>query len=211
MNRLVIWLMAFVVLGGLCWAFPPFHVRSLKQVREARASAQFNATHFVGQFWSEKLLPAAQQAADAAKVVEAIAAEPQKVREQFGRTVGLSSSYFLFLRGTGRVVSADADHVGLSLKPEGSEAELVVPLGLVFGNAVRDGTGLLNSSTYPNAQAFNDIAARLNNIVETKVLPELRRTATLGKRVQFVGCVEVADEEADLKPLKLVPLSVKVE
>jgi predicted lipoprotein len=87
----------------------------------------------------------------------------------------------------------------------------VVPLGLVFGNAVRDGTGLLSSGTFPNAQQFNDIAARLNQIVETRVLPELQRIAALGQSVKFVGCVDVADEERDLRPLKLVPVSVQLE
>jgi predicted lipoprotein len=205
------WLIALVVLAGLCRAFPPFHIRSLKAVREAQAYAQFNATDFVGRFWNEKLLPATGQAADATKVLAAIAAAPRQVREQFGRTVGVSSSYFLFVRGAGRVVSADADNIGLTLKPEGHETDIIVPLGLVFGNAVRDGTGLLNSSAYPNAQEFNDISAALNRIVETNVLPQLQQIATVGKRIQFAGCVEVGDEEQDLKPLKLVPISMKAE
>jgi predicted lipoprotein len=211
MKRLLPWFIAVLIVAGFCWAFPLFHIRSLKQVKADIAGATFNPTNFVEQFWSGKLLPETEHAADATKVLEAIAAGPQKVREQFGRTVGVSSSYFLFLRGTGRVVSVDADNIGLSLKAEGSEAEIAVPLGLVFGSAIRDGTGLLDSSSFPNAQEFNDISAGLDHIVETKVLPELLRIVTVGKRVQFAGCVEVADEETDLKPLKLVPIYVKAE
>jgi predicted lipoprotein len=211
MKRALFWVIALAVLAGLCRAFPPFHVRSLKAVREAQARAQFNATDFVGRFWNEKLLPATGQAAEATKVLAVIAAAPQQVRDQFGRTVGVSSSYFLFVRGAGRVVSADADNVALALKAEGPEVDIVVPLGPVFGNAVRDGTGLLNSSAYPNAQEFNDISAALNRIVETNVLPQLQQIATVGKRIQFAGCVEVGDEETDLKPLKLVPILVKAE
>jgi predicted lipoprotein len=97
------------------------------------------------------------------------------------------------------------------LQPEGDTADIVVPLGMVFGNAVRDGTGLLDSSSYPNAQEFNDISAALNSMVETNVLPQLQQMAKVGQRIQFAGCVEVADEEADLKPLKLVPTTVKPE
>jgi predicted lipoprotein len=211
MKRALFWLVALVTLAGLCRAFPPFHIRSIKAVREAQANLQFNAADFAGRFWNEKLLPATGQAAEATKVLAAIAAAPEQVREQFGRTVGVSSSYFLFVHGAGRVVSADADNIGLTLKAEGHEADIIIPLGLVFGNAVRDSTGLLNSSAYPNAQEFNDISAALNRIVETNVLPQLQRIATVGKRVQFAGCVEVGEEETDLKPLKLVPILVKVE
>ena len=199
-------LAALVVLGLV---FPPFHVRSLKAVREAQANQQFNAGEFAAIFWTEKLLPSAEQAADAATVLDKISSDPKSVREQFARTVGVSSSYFLFVRGDGRVVSADENSIGLSLKPEGDEAQVVIELGFVFGNAVRDATGLLKASSYPNAQEFNDISAALNSMVETNVLPQLQKMAKAGGHIQFVGCVEVGDEDTDLKPLKVVPIEVK--
>lgn len=211
MKRALPGLIILIALTGLCLVCPPFHIRSLKTVRAAQEGAECNPANFAGKFWNEKLLPAISQAADAAKVLDAIGAGPQKVREQFGRTVGVSSSYFYFLRGSGRVVSADADTIGLSLNADGTNAQVVVPLGPVFGNAVRDGTGLLDSTAYPNSQQFNDISAALNSLVETNVLPQFQRIATPFRRVQFAGCVEVSDEETDLKPLKLVPIVVKPE
>jgi len=210
-TRFVIGLAALLVIAGFCWIFPPFHLRSLAQVRAAKASLQFNAPDFVDKFWNEQLLKSLDRAAEAGKVLAAIAAGPQKAREQFGRSVGISSSYYFFLRGSGRVVSVNDTGIGLSLKTEGHDVDVLVPLGLVFGNAVRDGTGLLDSSTFPNSQEFNDISAALNHIVETQVLPELQRLAAPGKRVQFAGCVEVSDEDRDLKPLKLVPISMQAE
>lgn len=211
MKRLLPWIIAIALIAALCWAFPPFHVRSVKQVQADIVGATFNPKNFVEQFWTEKLLPGGAQAADAEKVLATIESSPEKVREQFGRTLGISSTYCLFLRGSGRVVSMSDDSIGLSLKSEGDTVDISLPLGLVFGNAVRDGTGLLKASSFPNAQEFNDISAGLNNIVETRVLPEFQKIATVGKRVQFVGCVEVADEETDLKPLHLVPISVTAE
>ena len=123
--------------------------------------------------------------------------------------MGVGSSYYLFLRGDGRVVSADENHIGLSLKPDDDEAQVVIELDFVFGNAVRDAMGLIKPSSYANAQEFNDLAAALNNIVETSVLPQLQRIAKVGGRIRFAGCAEVGDEELDLKPLKLVPIKVE--
>jgi predicted lipoprotein len=211
MNNPITWFIAVLVAAGFCWIFPPIHIRSLARVQAAKAGARFSAPDFVDKFWNGRLLKSLEQAADAGKVLAAIAAGPQKAHEQFGRSVGISSSYYFFLRGSGRVVSVDDTDIGLSLKAEGNDADVLVPLGLVFGNAVRDGTGLLDSSAFPDSQEFNDVSAGLNHIVETRVLPELQRIAAVGKRVQFAGCVEVADEDTDLKPLKLVPISVTLE
>lgn len=209
MKKIVPAIIVLAALALLCVVFPPFHIRSLKAVREAAASQQFNAADFAAGFWSEKLLPAADQATDAANVLEKINSDPKTVREQFGRTVGVGSSYYLFLRGDARVVSADENSIGLSLKPVGDEAQIVVELGFVFGNAVRDATGLIKASSYPNAQEFNDISAALNSMVETNVLPQLQQVAKVGGHIQFIGCVEVGDEDMDLKPLKLVPIVAK--
>ena len=83
--------------------------------------------------------------------------------------------------------------------------------GLVFGNAVRDGTGLLNVNDYPNSQDFNDISAELNKLIETRVQPKLRERAKVGATIRFTGCAEVSDESTDLHLLKLIPIQAEVE
>ncbi|HMP83668.1 MAG TPA: DUF2291 family protein [Verrucomicrobiota bacterium] len=209
MKKTVPAIVGVVALTVLCWAFPPFHVRSLKAVREAQADQQFNAANFAEKFWTETLLPATDDADDAVAVLDRIAADPKSVREHFGRTVGVGSSYYLFLRGDGRVVSVDENGIGISSRPEGDEPQIIIELGFVFGNSVRDATGLIKPSTYPNAQEFNDISAALNSMVETNVLPQLQQMAKVGSHIHFVGCAEVGDEDMDLKPLKVVPIEVK--
>ena len=211
MKRFLPWVIGLVLLVGFCLAFPPFHIRSNKARQESIAETTFNPAGFVEKFWTERLLPASSKAADAAKVLAVIAESPGKVREQFGRTVGISSSYGIYIRGSGRVVSVTDDTVGLAVLSKDGVADVTIPLGFLVSNIVRDGTGLLDSSSYPNAQEFNEIAAELNKIVEEKVMPEVKRVAVVGKQLEFVGCVEVEDEETDLKPLEVVPISVKAE
>lgn len=211
MKRFLPWIIGLVLLAAFCLAFPPFHIKSRKARQEAVAETTFNPASFVEKFWTERLLPASGKAADASQVLAVIAESPGKVREQFGHTVGISSSYGIHIRGKGRVVSVTDDAVGLAVLSKDDVADVNIPLGFLVSNIVRDGTGLLNSSSYPNAQEFNEISAELNKIVEEKVMPEVKRIAVVGKQLEFVGCAEVEDEEADLKPLKVVPISVKSE
>lgn len=211
MNRYLPFIIGLVLLAGICVAFPPFHIKSRKARQEAVAEATFNPAAFVAKFWTERLLPASGQAADAAKVLAVIAEDPTKVKEQFGHTVGISSSYGIHIRGKGRVVSVSEDAISLAVAGKDDVADVTIPLGFLVSNIVRDGTGLLSSSSYPNAQEFNEISSELNKIVEEKVMPEVKRVAVVGKQLEFVGCVEVEDEETDLKPLEVVPISVKSE
>ena len=149
------------------------------------------AAAFVDRFWPERLIPGAAKAVDAAELVAAIEADRDAARRKYGRKVGLGGSYIYFVKGTGRVVSVDADAVGLALGGDRSKAQISLQAGFIFGNAVRDGTGLLDVSDFPNSQDFNAVSSELNRRVEERVLPELRKRAAVGQPLRFVGCAEI--------------------
>jgi predicted lipoprotein len=205
------WLIAIAICAIICWLFPLFHVVPLKTATADAAAKKFDATVFGEKFWAEKLLPAAEKAVNAGVLLAVIQAGPSTARTNYSRSVGLSDSYFYFLQGKGRVVSVSDDAVGVAVTPDSTNAEIMLQTGLIFGDAIRDGTGLLNANDYPNSQDFNDISAALNHIVESKVLPDLRKQAKVGANLSFAGCAEVDDESGDLHPLKLIPIEAKSE
>jgi predicted lipoprotein len=210
MKRGLTWVVSIAVVTGVCWLFPLFHIVPLKQAAAQKANATFNPTQFAESFWSDSLLPAAANATSAEQLVKVIQTDPAAAKKSFARSVGLGESYFYFLGGNGKVLSVSEDEILLSVTG-GTNAEIALQAGLVFGNALRDGTGLLNVSDYPNSQDFNSIAEALNQLVETRVQPKLRKLAKPGATISFAGCAEVGDESADLKPLKVVPIHVEAK
>jgi len=204
------WFIAIVVLAGICWLFPIFHVVPLKTVTAEKAAETFDATQFADNFWTNQLVPAISKSVKADVLLPAIQADPAAAKKKFSRSVGLSESYFYFLSGTGRVVAVSDDEISLAITSGSTNAEVSLQAGLIFGDAIRDGTGLLNASDYPNSQDFNDISAALDHIVETRVLPALHAQAKIGATVSFAGCAEVDDESTDLKPLKVIPVQAEV-
>ena len=83
--------------------------------------------------------------------------------------------------------------------------------GILFGNTVRDGTGLLDVNEFQNTQDFNAISTELNRRIEADVLPTLREIATSGTEIEFSGCAQVSDESTDLNPLRVVPFFVEAK
>jgi predicted lipoprotein len=98
------------------------------------------------------------------------------------------------------------DQIALAISRNATNAEVVLQVGVLFGNAIRDGTGLLNVNDFPNSQDFNAISEQLNRLVESRVQPKLREIAKAGAFVKFAGCAEVNDESSDLQPLNVVPV-----
>ena len=195
----------------VCWRFPLFHVVPLKKVAAEKAAETFNPAKFADTFWTNQLLPSLAKTVKAETLLAAIQANAAAARTNYSRSVGLGESYFYFLSGTGRVVAVSDDEVSLAVTDGGTNAEISLQTGLVFGNALRDGTGLLSMNDYPNSQDFNGISEALNKIVETRVLPKLREQAKVGAKISFAGCVEVDDESSDLKPLKVIPIKTEAQ
>jgi predicted lipoprotein len=202
---------SLILLGVVCKFFPFFHIVPLQRAETEKAAGTFDAVKFAGQFWSEKLLKSFDRATDAKELLAAINNDPASAQKKYAHTLSLGGGYFYCLRGEGRVLATNDDSVSLAVSPKATNAEVVLETGLIFGNAVRDGTGLLNASDYSNLQDFNNISAALNKLVESRVLPKLRADAYVGATVKFVGCAEVDDETTDLHPLQVVPVQAEVE
>lgn len=207
--RLIRWLIAIAVVAGICWLFPPFHIVPLETATAEKAGQKFNAATFAETFWSGKLLPASSKAVRADILLAAIQNDPASAKTNHSHSFGLSDSYIYFLRGEGKVISVSDDEIGLAVSENATNAQIVLQTGPLFGNTIRDGSGLLNPSDYPNSQDFNDISEALNQIVETRILPKLK-AAKAGDKISFAGCAEVNDESSDLKPLKVIPVLTKV-
>jgi predicted lipoprotein len=192
----------------LVYFFPLFHVVPLRQSGPPAAGAAFDPVAFVDRFWTERLIPGVARAVDAGELVAAVDQDRKSARRTYGRSVGLGGAYYYFVAGTGRVVSVEKDSVRLSLRDGQPQVQVVLETGHVFGNAVRDGTGLLNVNDFSNSQDFNALSSEINRRIEQQVLPDLRKRAALGATVRFVGCAEVMDEDTDLHPLRIVPFIV---
>jgi predicted lipoprotein len=206
------WFIALVIFAGIGWRFPLFHVVTMKMATAEKAAATFNATLFAETFWTNLLLASSSgKTVKTDLLLPAIQADPAAAKTKFSRSLGLSENYFYFVSGNGRVVAVSDDTVSLAVTTGCTNAEISLQTGLIFGDAVRDGTGLLNASEYPNSQDFNDISAALNHLVETRVLPKLREQTKFGANISFVGCAEVDDASTDLKPLKVIPIQTEVQ
>jgi predicted lipoprotein len=210
MKRVVVIIVLVVAIGLVVWRFPLFRVVPIDNPAGVVAQNTFNAAEFAETFWRERLIPSIADAVKAESLVTALRKNPQQVREQFGRTVGVSRNTLFVVQAEGRIVTVDKNSVGVAIGG-GEEANILLPTGPLFGNTVRDATGLLRAGDFSNSQQFNDVSAELNRIVETQVVAPLAATAEVGRRVHVIGCTELASNTEATEPLSLIPLQVRFE
>ena len=209
--RFALWLIVAMLAAGICWRFPLFHVVTMKSATAEKAAAAFNATQFAESFWANRLVPALAKCSPAEVLIPLIQTDSAAAKKKYSRGSGGGDSYFYFVMGTGKIIGVSDDAISIAVTAGSTNVEVSLQAGLIFGDALRDGTGLLNPSDYPNSQDYNDISAALNHIVETGVQPKLHERARAGANISFAGCAQVDDESTDLKPLKVIPIQATIE
>lgn len=209
-KKFLAWLLFVGVGFVLVFVFPLFHIVKLgedgKRLPDPLALVGFEAKVFAAKFWDSELSDAIAKAQDLRPVLEALLKDPVAAADQFGKRVGLGSKAYYFLKGEGRVVEMEGSQVLLEVEG-GKDVRIAVGVGPVFGNAIRDGCGLLDLNEFPGLEEFNAVSAELNLLVEERVLVGLKKEVKLGVRIAFVGCSTAPGKLMAGKPaLVFVPL-----
>jgi predicted lipoprotein len=175
--------------------------RRLDAKRAEDQAARFSPAEYARDFWDGRLpgvLDAAQPAGDLIRLfnteMEAAVAR--------GRTLGQSRSHAYLLEGQGQIVAVERDGLHVSVLVDGLNPEVLIRTGsYIPGNAVRDASGLVDVSAFPDTMKFNRISAEINRIVVQQVIrPFLDRAPRAGMRVQFVGAADVAEDATQDAP-----------
>ena len=187
---------------------PLFHLVPLKAKQQQTAESVFNAQRYVDVLWQKLLGEASNRAIDVTELMAALQKNPESAAQQFGYRLGIGSNTAFFARGSGEVSAISDESITIRVSAE-TPFDLVIELGPVFSNSIRDGSGLLNISDFTNTQHFNAISSDINRRVEEQVLPTLQQAAQVGMQVHFTGGIEVATEDGPLTSLTLVPVLIE--
>ena len=211
-KRVLLLLVGAGVVGLVWYFFPPFRIVSLDEARAKRAQATFQPREFAETFWANDLQDALDDATAADELLALIRSDPRAAKEAHGRTAELGNVYYYFVRGAGLVTKVGDEEVSVALANDDghSGADVVLVTANVFGNAIRNATGLLDVNQFGNSQDFNNLSHELNTIAEYRVLSPFQKTVTARAAVEFVGCAEIEDEDRDLDPLRIIPVHLEI-
>ena len=217
-RRKLVWLVPVLT---VLLIFPPVHIRSEKKPSIAgRPGARTGASNqppsiargttspqsFAVTFWEQSLPRSFSKAVDAVELLRALEQDPTRAAKTFGRESGIGARPLFLVSGRAAVARVDDRGVWLDLGTKTSSHVLLLT-GPVFGNQLRDVTGLIRIQDFSSFD-FNAISTELNRLVETRVQAQLRKRATVGTGLTFVGAGEMDDASSDRTVLEIVPIRV---
>lgn len=199
-----IWIIIILFLG--------YHSVYFKKLEgKSTVAGKFNATEYAQTFWKEKLTTELSKAIELNNLVFLLKTNPNETFDKHSHALGIGNIRFFLVRGEGEITSVDENDITVILKSDTAQMPVKLITEYVFGNALRDASGLLDINEFTNMNDFNSISEELNNIVRTKVLPPIKANAKKGMKVQWIGATELNKEHLNLNDIEIIPIEIKIQ
>jgi predicted lipoprotein len=208
-NKLVIKYIIFTFLFGFV-LYNSVFFEKLDARKEAQTLQNFDSEAYVSQFWYERLPAAMARSTPVANILAGLNTDIFQTGQKFGRILGLASTYFFLLHGEGRVLEITDEGIVLSIIRNQSKADILIATSFIFGNAIRDASGLIDVSDFPSSMEFNNISSEINKLVTMELIPSFSNKVKPGDTLLFHGAAEVNKDEPEINPLKIIPIEVRI-
>ncbi len=186
--------------------FFSFRIEKLDEYKAAKTAYVFDATSYAQDVWNEKMSAVINNAPEIVSLVELLKTNREKAFEDFGRKLGISKTWYFMAQGEGVVDSVMEESLLVDI---GDNKTIQLATSFIFGNAVRDASGVVNIDDFINMTDFNNVSVALNKLVKEEVANELKNSAKPGMKLQFAGAIELNEENTDLNAIRVIPVAVK--
>jgi predicted lipoprotein len=189
-------------------AYNSVYFKKLDEVEASRSAKQFNAAAYAQTFWTAKLIPNLDKAIDITQLTTMLSTNAPKTFDTYSHALGIGNLRYFLVKGKGTIASVNEDDVSILLQRDTSRQILTLATEYIFGNAIRDATGLVNVNDFTNTMDFNNVSAELNKVIREKVLPPFKQQAKKGDKVEFTGAIELNKEHLDISKIEVIPVRI---
>lgn len=191
-------------------AYNSVYFKKLDEVKAASTSKQFDAASYARNFYSKKLLPNLDKAIELNTLLSLVKSEPDKAFKDYSHALGIGNVRYFLVKGEGTITGIDENDVAVTMKSDSSKKEIKIATEFVFGNAIRDASGLINLNEFNSTMDFNNVSAEVNKIIRTEVLPTFKANAKQGDFVRFSGAIELNQAHVNIDSLEVIPVSLNI-
>jgi predicted lipoprotein len=186
------------------------YFKKLDEVKAAQTAKEFDATAYAQTFWNNKLIPGLHKAIDITQLTSMLSADASKTFDTYSHALGIGNLRYFLVKGKGIIESVNEDDVTVTLQTDTSKQIITLATEYIFGNAVRDATGLIDINEFSNTMDFNNVSAALNKMIREKILPPFKSAVKKRNQIEFVGAVELNKEHLNLEKIEIVPVEIKI-
>jgi hypothetical protein len=170
---------------------------------------KFDPIAYSKQRWEKDFPVRMDSAVSLPVLMDVLNKEPQKGFDLYTRSLAIGNYRYALVSMQVQVGHVSEDAIQVILINEDSLVSMELATEFIYGNAIRDASGLVEVSDFPNTADLNGISEALNQLVKDKVVKDLRSTVKEGDRLNVVAALELNKEHIHWQGIELYPVRIQ--
>jgi predicted lipoprotein len=179
--------------------------------RKKADTGKFDAVAFSKKLWIEQMPGKLDSAISLQKLMSEIEINSADAFNKYTNALAVGNYRYALVKTEGVVTDVKEDEVLLDVTAADSVLHISVATEFVYGNAIRDASGLVQVKDYPNTADLSSISEALNKIIRTEVLPSFKTAVKKGNNISVVAAVELNREHIHWQGLELLPVRIIIK
>lgn len=207
MNKIIKYILLLLVTGLI--GYKSVYFKKLSEVKTT-TSENFDAAAYSKKLWDEKLPARLDSAIELTSLIKLIEANPADALARHSGAMGIGNYRYSFVKITGVAAKINEDDIIMHIDHADSMMTIRLATEYIYGNAIRDASGLVDIKDFTNTTDLNSISEALNKTVRTTVLPEFKRNVKQADSIEVTGAIQFNKEHINFKDLELIPVRIKI-
>ena len=207
MKKFSLYFILFLCFGLL--AYNSVYFKKLSEMKKATDN-QLDAGVYAKKLWEGELQTSINSAIELPLLLKSIHENADAAFEQNTHALAIGNYRYAMVKLKGKIMAVNENEalVSVALPHADSLLTVAITTEFVYGNAVRDASGLLDAKDFNNASDLNNIAEALNELVRKNIVPEIRKTAKQNNTIEIIGAVQLNREYVAKEMLEIIPLKI---
>jgi predicted lipoprotein len=178
-----------------------FYFKKLSEFNNQKNSA-FDFNKYADSLYYKGILKSTN-AIDLNELLLQIQTNPDSAFTTYGNRLGIGNSAFFMVKSQGKVNKIENGTFTISSQ---NGAFINLETKYIFGNAIRDASGLVKLTDFKTNAEFNKVSEALNTLIREKALSPAVQKIKMGDEIHFVGALKLSKKQT--LDLNILPVQV---
>ncbi len=139
-------------------------------------------------------------------LIAMVQSNPETAFKKYGNRLGIGNSAYFMIQSTGKIIDIKD---GLYTIADAKNGVIYIDTKYIFGNAIRDASGLVKLTDFKTNAQFNKVSESLNDIIRNEVIPNAIKKVGIGDSVSFSGAIKLSKKQSLFKDITVIPSQIK--
>lgn len=203
MKKKYVYILAFLIIAIL--GYNSVYFKKLSDIKKAKKES-FDFKTFADSIYYKGILKSKKTIA-LTDLISSIKTNQEAAFAKHGNRLGIGNSAYFMIKSTGKIIDIKD---GIYTIADEKNGVVFIDTKYIFGNDLRDASGLVKLTDFKTNAQFNKVSENLNEIVRNEI-PKQTKNVKIGDSISFSGAVKLNKKQTLFTDLLIIPSQIKLQ